>query len=81
MFNARVSEISTGRDWITQISAFKDPVGEGWVVGSKLCSKRTCIQQVVLVQSLSHLQFCNPIDCRPPGSSVHGILGISRTLE
>ena len=28
----------------------------------------------------SRLTFCNPVDCSPPGSSVHGILQ-ARTLE
>ena len=29
----------------------------------------------MVVESLSHVWlFCNPRDCRPPGSSVHGIL-------
>ena len=28
-----------------------------------------------VVESLNHVQlFCNPMDCSPPGSSVHGIL-------
>ena len=28
----------------------------------------------IVVQSLSHVQlFCNPVDCSPPSSSVHGI--------
>ena len=36
---------------------------------------------VVIVQSLSHVRlFCNPVDCSPPGSSVHGILQ-ARILE
>ena len=25
-------------------------------------------------ESISHVQLCNPMDCSPPGSSVHGIL-------
>ncbi|CAN0560939.1 unnamed protein product [Rangifer tarandus platyrhynchus] len=28
----------------------------------------------VCVQLLNHVQLCNPVDCSPPGSSVHGIL-------
>ena len=28
----------------------------------------------VPAQSLSPVQLCNPLDCSPPGSSVHGIL-------
>jgi len=29
---------------------------------------------------LSRVQLCNPMDCSPPGSSVHGIL-LARILE
>ena len=32
------------------------------------------------VKSLSRVQLCNPVDCSPPGSSVHGILQ-ARVLE
>ena len=28
----------------------------------------------VKVKSLSRVQLCDPMDCSPPGSSVHGIL-------
>ena len=31
-------------------------------------------------QLLSHVQLCNPMDCSPPGSSVHGIIQ-ARILE
>ena len=34
---------------------------------------QTCVVVVVLVAQ-SCLTFCNPVDCSPPGSSVHGIL-------
>ena len=34
----------------------------------------------VVVQSLSHVRLCDPMDCSPPGSSVHGILQ-ARILE
>ena len=35
----------------------------------------------VVAQSLSHVQlFCDPVDCSPPGSSVHGI-SQARILE
>ena len=33
-----------------------------------------------LVKSLSHIWLCDPVDCSPPGSSVHGILQ-ARILE
>ena len=45
------------------------------------------IKHIIVVQSLSHAQlfcdpmgYCNPMDCSPPGSSVHGILQ-ARILE
>ena len=34
----------------------------------------------VVVQLLSSLQLCDPLDCSPPGSSLHGILQ-ARVLE
>ena len=33
-----------------------------------------------LVVPLSHVTLCDPMDCSPPGSSVHGILQ-ARILE
>ena len=33
-----------------------------------------------MYQSLSRVHLCNPMDCSPPGSSVHGILQ-ARVLE
>ena len=44
------------------------------------CLQRTSLQiymymYIVYVYFLSHVQlFCSPMDCSPPGSSVHGIL-------
>ena len=35
---------------------------------------------VLVVQLLSHVWLCDPMDCSPPGSSVHGILQ-ARILE
>ena len=32
------------------------------------------------IKSLSHVQLCNPMDCSPPGSSIHGIFQ-ARVLE
>ena len=34
--------------------------------------KATSVEAVV--QSLSHVRLCDPVDCSPPGSAVHGIL-------
>ena len=34
-----------------------------------------CVCACVLkAQLLSHVQLCDPVDCSPPGSSVHGII-------
>ena len=35
---------------------------------------------VAVVQSLSHVRLCDPMDCSPPGSTVHGI-SQARKLE
>ena len=35
---------------------------------------------VVAIQLLNHIRLCDPMDCSPPGSSVHGILQ-ARILE
>ena len=35
---------------------------------------------VAIVLSLNHVQLCNPMDCSPPGSSVHAI-SQARILE
>ena len=35
---------------------------------------------VAVIQSLSHVRLCNPMDCSPPGFSVHEILQ-ARLLE
>ena len=43
----------------------------------------TCVvasMLLLLLSRFSHPTFCNPLDCSPPGSSVHGILQ-SRILE
>ena len=35
---------------------------------------------VMKVKSLSRVQLCDPVDCSPPSSSIHGILK-ARILE
>ena len=37
-------------------------------------------EEVLVVKSLSRVRLCDPMDCSPPGSSVHGIFQ-ARTLE
>ena len=37
-------------------------------------------QEVCVLSHFSHVRLCNPVDCSPPGSSVHGILQ-ARILE
>ena len=46
----------------------------------KLWQSVTSLRFVVVVQSLSCVWLCNPMDCSAPGSSVHGILQ-ARILE
>ena len=41
---------------------------------------RLCFSAAAAAQSLSHVRLCDPVDCSPPGSSVHGILQ-ARILE
>ena len=38
------------------------------------------VPSVYVPSRFRHLQLCDPMDCSPPGSSVHGILQ-ARTLE
>ena len=41
---------------------------------------RICVYEVEASVARSHPTFCDPKDCSPPGSSVHGILQ-ARILE
>ena len=46
-----------------------------------MCYGTPCpLTRACLLSHFSHVQLCDPIDCRPPGSSVHGILQ-ARILE
>ena len=47
-----------------------------------LISQCWCVDYIFVLcaQSLSHVQLCNPMNCSPPGSSVHGIFQ-ARILE
>ena len=59
--------------------AKRDLRAEG--VGREGCvGVRVCVCVCVCVCVLSRVRICNPMDCSPPGSSVHGILQ-ARTLE
>ena len=40
--------------------------------------KGICV--LCVLSQFSHIQLCDPMDCRPPGSSVHGVLQ-ARILE
>ena len=42
--------------------------------------KQDMIFLCIVAYSVSHAQLCGPMNCRPPGSSVHGILQ-ARILE
>ena len=47
----------------------------GWFfITSATCEALRNPVQCSSVQSLSHVGLCDPMDCSPPGSSVHGIL-------
>ena len=48
--------------------------------GSSSLGPQPCSWHIVAVDWLSHVQLCDPMDCSPPGSSVHGI-SQARTLE
>ena len=54
-------------------------VGVGGVAAQQLESALQLRGKKVKLKSLSRV-FCNPMDCSPPGSSVHGIL-LARILE
>ena len=49
---------------------------ENWPFPVLICISRyiTLESMCVYVQSLSHVWLCDPMDCSPLGSSVHGIL-------
>ena len=63
---------TSGEAWRRGEGALREGQG-GWISFITL--------HVVVVESLSHVQLlCDPMDCSPPGSSVHGILQ-ARVLE
>ena len=53
------------------LSSLRAPIRPHTYKGESLLN----VYIVVLLFSLSHVQlFCDPMDCSPPSSSVHGIL-------
>ena len=51
---------------------------DSWISGTSSEIFYVCV--CVCDKLLHHVQLCNPMDCSPPGSSVHGILQ-ARILE
>ena len=54
--------------------------GEPGVSEAKKAGERGVKQKVKMLVALSCLTLCRPVDCSPPGSSVHGTLQ-ARILE
>ena len=53
---------------------------ESWESSIVSIKCKTFHYSKVKVKSLSHIRLCDPVDCSPPSSSVHGILQ-ARILE
>ena len=57
---------------------------EGYVMKNEFIFSQTsichCSLEVNVLSHFSHVRLCNPIDCSPPGSSVHGVFP-ARILE
>ena len=67
------------KSWWLQISKlynlfFVQPMSISWI--ERLLEGKSRVK----VKSLSYVRLCNPMDCSPPSSSVHGILQ-ARILE
>ena len=58
----------------------KKVTGVSWIKICHCTSLRGLGFSLSEVKSLSHVRLCNPVDCSPPGSSVHRILQ-ARILE
>ena len=58
------------KEWISLISSQVCHLPEHLLT---LCPG-TIIREAAHLQQLSHIWLCDPMDCIPPGSSVHGIL-------
>ena len=59
-WRAAVHGVAKSRTWLSDWT-------DGWF--TMLCQFRACIY----AQLLSHVWFRDPMDCSPPGSSIHGI--------
>ena len=78
LFSSLISHLClnvTSPEWLT-LTSFKCHQ-----LSIKICALPYYICGFIVVQLLSHGQlFCAPVDCSPPGFSVHGIFQ-ARTLE
>ena len=70
------SELSQFSPFISRLMDIQNPTP----IGIKRCPTVSDHSVVLVVQSLSCIQRCDPVDCGPPGSSVHGIFQ-TRMLE
>ena len=73
--NALLGDIFLGGDWISQPHPVLSDMyvhTAAHIVNATGCSESVCAQ--------SCLTLCDPVDCSPPGSSVHGIFQ-ARILE
>ena len=59
----------------TELGEFKDPNQRGtYYCRLTFEDVLLCIRPEYILSHLSYVWLCDPMDCRPPGSSVHGIL-------
>ena len=82
---AAVAWCSHPTGWLTSCSSVAEVASDSPRGGSETVKSRGLSQLKHLVErekwkSLSRVQLCDPMDCSPPGSSVHGILQ-ARILE
>ena len=67
--------------WAHHSPGAKRREGVAFLYRPRVCKHtRLCIQEVEVSVAQSRPTFCDPKDCSPPGSSVHGILQ-ARILE
>ena len=75
-----VADFILGGSKITADSDCSHEVGRRLLSGREAMTHLDCICAVLCSFAQLCLTFCNPVDCSPPGSSVHGILQ-ARILE